>query len=450
MAGANVDLDALLADDDFDALFSQMESVVASEGLKSRTLGAMMAAVPDTAPDAGDGAKAPLSVVEGARPSHALPKASRRRSRRPPFRRIVAMAAAASLALGAIGAAYAIPTTYVSVEGSSAYELGVDIFGVTVSATASDEAGRALLADASVCNRGYGDSIEALLAAIADESVCVTVSGDNVGQRAGLSERSSSALDGMGREGRVRDVEASVRDEARDAGMPVGRYIDQLERDGRGGADDAPATDASHVWYGDDGSGRDGDAGGLGKDRAIGLTGSSRDGLATGDADADAGRDGASWDRGSLDSGIAGDTEAGAATSGWSRGSGDAAGRSEWSGEGAESDLDGAAGDQGVGRGLSGVSADAPVAEDVAETGDRAAETPVSDALSAEGRSTGVTTDGAQTRSDGNAAAGDGALDDGRASAAGSSYEGGLAEGRGATVGLEDGGRGADGGFSGR
>jgi hypothetical protein len=61
------------------------------------------------------------------------------------------------------GIAYSLPTAYVSVAGgNSTVRLGVNLFGVTVSATAEDAQGQAMLDEVNVNNLGYGDALRAL------------------------------------------------------------------------------------------------------------------------------------------------------------------------------------------------------------------------------------------------------------------------------------------------
>ena len=233
--GVGIDVDALLEDEYLDALFAQMEPIVASGELRQAALGAMMGAV------AGSGAAGGEAVSQdnrrlselagGAAARRAIPGAHFSTVRpKPRARRAIAIAAAACLALGMLGgAAYAIPTSYVSVEGSTSYELGIDIFGMTVSATASDESGNAVLSDIAVCNRSFGQSISTLLGAIDDEEVLVTVASDIATQKSALVDESAGVLAELDRSGGVIEVDASVRREARDAGVSVGRLMESRD-----------------------------------------------------------------------------------------------------------------------------------------------------------------------------------------------------------------------------
>ena len=75
----------------------------------------------------------------------------------------VAAALAIVLLVAGGGLAYTLPTAFVRVVGgNSTVRLGVNLFGVTVSATAEDAASQAILDEAQVNNLGYGDALRAL------------------------------------------------------------------------------------------------------------------------------------------------------------------------------------------------------------------------------------------------------------------------------------------------
>ena len=75
----------------------------------------------------------------------------------------VAAALAIVLLVAGGGIAYSLPTAYVNVAGgNSTVRLGVNLFGVTVFATAEDAQGQAMLDEANVNNLGYGDALRAL------------------------------------------------------------------------------------------------------------------------------------------------------------------------------------------------------------------------------------------------------------------------------------------------
>lgn len=160
-------------------------------------------------------------------------------------RRFIAIAAAACLLFAAIGGgvAYGTESAYVSIEmtaadGStmSSIELGVNCFGITISAEPQDDWGSELLADASVLHKPYADAVNMLIAAAKDRqivdgsyAVVVAVSSDDAGQASALADASALAIAGQGLKADCLTTDLAARDEARDAGTSTARYQTYLD-----------------------------------------------------------------------------------------------------------------------------------------------------------------------------------------------------------------------------
>ena len=135
-----------------------------------------------------------LRVVEGG----ATPR-PRRTSR---FKmQLSRAAAAAAIVLVAIsgGVALRAPTAFVQVSGpESTIQLGVNIFGMTVSATALDPAGEELLLGTNVSNMGYEDSLRMLADMMgASDAGTMNVEVSSIGglQNSSLEDSSNKVLD---------------------------------------------------------------------------------------------------------------------------------------------------------------------------------------------------------------------------------------------------------------
>ena len=137
---------------EFTALFSQLDAVTASDDLKAATLDAIFAAE-----GASDGAE----VVPFEPTRNATRKRSGKRVRRT-FKFALVAACLAAMCVG--GVAYALPASHVTIgEGDTAVDIGVNVFGITVSADADTDEGKELLKDVDVRNMRYEDSIDKLV-----------------------------------------------------------------------------------------------------------------------------------------------------------------------------------------------------------------------------------------------------------------------------------------------
>ena len=132
---------------------------VVEGGLSAAPASAEPAAALYAAPDAASDATPELEIVSETNEAlrrHRSVSAQLRLSR-------VAAALAIVLLVAGGGIAYSLPTAYVDVAGgNSTVRLGVNLFGVTVFATAEDAQGQAMLDEANVNNLGYGDALRAL------------------------------------------------------------------------------------------------------------------------------------------------------------------------------------------------------------------------------------------------------------------------------------------------
>lgn len=150
-------------DQEFFDLFSSLDSVSASDELMDSTLEAIFSQA--ESPKAGEDPEPDPKVVAFPKGGgqHSKPK---KRKRHHHVLRIAGVAAAvAAFSVG--GIAYATPSSYISVnEGGTTLTLGVNSFGVTVSATADTDAGTKLIDDHKVCNKDFADSVRTIATAI--------------------------------------------------------------------------------------------------------------------------------------------------------------------------------------------------------------------------------------------------------------------------------------------
>ena len=139
-------------------LFSSFDDVTATDKLKERTLSYIFAELGEEEPEQAENETPQLAVVEGAAKSSVAPK-------RPASRwwlRAAAIVMAATLALG--GVAYALPLSHVVVsQGETSVDLGVNVFGVTVSVSCEDSEMQALFDEADLRGRGYEEALENVL-----------------------------------------------------------------------------------------------------------------------------------------------------------------------------------------------------------------------------------------------------------------------------------------------
>ena len=145
-------------DEELKDLFSAFDDVSASDELKSETLANILAAA-----KAEDESKpTPDNVVQITSSSEARPTRPSRKARWRAMR-VAILAACLALALGG-GIAYAVPASYYEItQSGTTISLGVNVFGITVSATSNDDAGKELIGSAALCNVPYQTSLERAL-----------------------------------------------------------------------------------------------------------------------------------------------------------------------------------------------------------------------------------------------------------------------------------------------
>lgn len=140
-----------------------------------------------------------FSAVEGAKSPQGKPSGTKAR-RAKKFRaiRIAAIAACLSLALVG-GVAYATPTSHVQLsQGDASIELGVNRFGVVVSATSNDDAGRAVIEKGGLLNVSYDDALahaaDGLGKPTSDRPLEATVNSNDGAQRENLENKNREFL----------------------------------------------------------------------------------------------------------------------------------------------------------------------------------------------------------------------------------------------------------------
>ena len=210
-------------DAEFTDLFAAFDDVRASDDLVASTL----SRVSEFGEENDRRQENAKDIPEKAVPEHAASvsadagksggKAAVRKAR---FRamRVAALAACLVLALTG-GVAYAVPSSYVAVnQGDGGVELGVNVFGITVSARALDEAGERVVEAVDLLHKGYSESLDGAVAAMEgerpDEPVDVHVESGPQGQRERLEE--------AGREVMERHGAASPQSEPSGSGQPQG------------------------------------------------------------------------------------------------------------------------------------------------------------------------------------------------------------------------------------
>ena len=143
-----------LEDEKLEALFASFKTVSASSDLIAKTLASIEAARAEE--------ETIVSLEDAREKQSKIKRASKRTirtTRTRVLRAVLVAATVAALSFG--GVAYATPTAYVEVVvDETSIELGVNRFGYTVSAEATDEAGQEFLRENNVRNMSYEKSLE--------------------------------------------------------------------------------------------------------------------------------------------------------------------------------------------------------------------------------------------------------------------------------------------------
>lgn len=196
--------DEEFSDDEMSRLFSAFDEVSAPDDLKDATLARILeqdSSAEDESLGAGSSSNEklePISSQPSASLDSTLParekgnvseirpvakKGPSQVSRRAKWRaiRVAAIAACLTLALGG-GIAYATPATYYDItQDNATITLGVNCFGITISATSDNEAGNELIASTDLRNIPYEESltraIEAMQKSEPDKSIEYGVQG---------------------------------------------------------------------------------------------------------------------------------------------------------------------------------------------------------------------------------------------------------------------------------
>ena len=136
----------------FEELFSALDGISASEELQTRTLDAIFDQM-DGLAEADE--KPQLVALDGG-----MKADYRARKRRPSvLPRVAAVILALALASG--GVAYALPASYVTItSGETTVEMGINVFGVTVEASADTDGGEQMLSRLNVRGKRYEDAME--------------------------------------------------------------------------------------------------------------------------------------------------------------------------------------------------------------------------------------------------------------------------------------------------
>lgn len=228
---------ALLDDDEFAQLFASMDNITASDELKASTLDAIFSQMEaeettryeehlSAQETKGEQKQRPfLSLVTDATPqgdedtsvtaaAHATTTKAKHTKRDAKWKvRIAAALVAIALGVGS-GIAYALPVSHVLVSvDDTTFDLGVNLFGTTVSATANNDAGKSAIASTEVHNVGYRDAMNRLLDKFEqdhkDETGSVSVRvNDRFGNRNDrFSEEANQVLENRGQPGGRVDVQ---------------------------------------------------------------------------------------------------------------------------------------------------------------------------------------------------------------------------------------------------
>lgn len=175
-----------LNDEELYDLFSAFDDVKASDELKTAALEHVL-----------QGAGGPAGQSEFTATAGGARKKSGVRSKWRAMR-VAAIAACLALALTG-GAAYALPASYVTVaQGGASIELGVNRFGITVSATSDDEVGLEIVESAGLKNISYEDALARAYDLLAqrdpDEPIALVVRSDDEGLKAGLEKENDEFM----------------------------------------------------------------------------------------------------------------------------------------------------------------------------------------------------------------------------------------------------------------
>lgn len=164
-----VDVDDL----ELQELFASLDTITASDDLKARTLDAIFGSLDEDEAEAKDEnmATSPsrpyLRLVEDdplpQKPAQEISLPTHKPRTRGWKLRVAAAIVAVAIGIGG-GAAYATPVSHTQVSmGDSTVDLGVNVFGMTVSAQSEDDEGRDMLKKASVHNMRLKDSVQRLV-----------------------------------------------------------------------------------------------------------------------------------------------------------------------------------------------------------------------------------------------------------------------------------------------
>lgn len=138
-------------------LFSSFDDVTATDELKERTLSYIFAELDEEEQEQAEDETPQLVVLEGAAKSSAAKRPARRW-----WLRAAAIVVAATLALS--GVAYALPLSHVVIsQDETSVDLGVNVFGVTVSVSCEDSEMQTLFDEADLRGRSYEEALENVL-----------------------------------------------------------------------------------------------------------------------------------------------------------------------------------------------------------------------------------------------------------------------------------------------
>ena len=189
----------------FSEFFAQLDGVRASDEVRASALKAILA--DDDAPTSVVRPKAGGAGTSGRkRPAH-LRRSRRSASPRPRRPRRVALAACLLLVLTVVGVgSWFLPFSQVAVaQDDLSVEFGVNLYGVTVTATAEGEVSKKVVSQASVSNRRFEDALNQVL----DTYDKLRAEGD-AGASVGVVTVDVKTPGGIGGEGLRREVEGAV------------------------------------------------------------------------------------------------------------------------------------------------------------------------------------------------------------------------------------------------
>lgn len=208
-------------------------SVHAPENLKRRTLRAIEERRAVEGRRAAEGASSAeavdLRLVAGEAPS-----ATRSSRRVLTLRAKVALAACllvAVLGAGLLGAAFSLPTAYVTLDVNPSLELALNRFDGVVGARGLNDDGTALLEETNVVGMSYEEAVESIELALGeagylagDPVLVVTVACDDEGRYDELESVSRRCLGSAGGEVSCSHASEEEHHAAHDAGLGVGKW----------------------------------------------------------------------------------------------------------------------------------------------------------------------------------------------------------------------------------